>query len=477
MDETYERIFLEISEDERLFVRRCLAWIGVHNELYDDGIPCAILLQALEFDAEEASKANDGHFYDEESLRDICGCLLHVSPGVGFKLDFHAGLVQVVSFAHYTVREFLESDRISTSAAAYFRLGDQANLETIRTVLLAALDFGTYNSSEASGSDIDHAIGDYAALTCDFRSYCAATAIFSIVVYPDQIASQTELSRLTLRFLNPSGTHGQSVVRFLRDCETHLGLLSEAENDGFRFWTLRWTAEPILITMLLFSILIIVDNFERLAGVLLQDFQENLGWIHARLEFEMVLLDHRDRFITTVFKGPMIEFFAQESDSLNWGIQRRVRFLLDHGGALPDPTALLVSYVGVHQHNVDGECRGTSCLLRRLLDLGADPNGNGYTITPLQRAVAAWDYVGVETLLRAGADPNGIGNSSGTRWCGIYDDDCEGFEGSSALFICQEELELSKVHRVESESKRQMLEALLVKFGAESFSRRVVHKS
>lgn len=493
LEETYERIFLEISEEERFFVRQCLTWINFHSELYDHSIPCAILLQALQSGAEAVGEPNDGHFFDEESLREICGCLITVSLGSGFEI-YDAGNeledVPVVSFAHYTVREFLDSDRISTSAAAYFKHREQVKLDTLRTVLLTALSFGIYDSSGlGDGSDlnaerdldrVELKRSAFKNLTGDFRSYCAVTAIFSIAVYPDEIVSQQDLSRMTFRFLDPSSVPIQPTMRFLNDCQDGFFLLRQNGDllAYFRWWTLVWTAEPnstTATTMLLFTILSLVESFERLAGELLHYSKDKLDWVHEPLQFQLELMEDEEGgeeearygYHNITFNGPMIEFFAQEDQ----GEQSRVRFILDHGVALPNPTALLYAYVGSHSHNVDGECKGTSCLLRRIIDLGADPNDNSYTTTPLQIAVAAYDYNGVETLLGAGADPNRIGDPSGTRWRGIkrsYKD----LERLSALFICQ-----NKPRKKHSEPEQQMLEALLVQFGAKSFTAKQVLSS
>src|SRR2546421_4496669 len=49
LDETYDRIFLRIPEEERLFVYHALQWISYDNEIWRGAaaIPCSILLQAV----------------------------------------------------------------------------------------------------------------------------------------------------------------------------------------------------------------------------------------------------------------------------------------------------------------------------------------------------------------------------------------------------------------------------------------------
>lgn len=71
--------------------------------------------------------------------------------------------------------------------------------------------------------------------------------------------------------------------------------------------------------------------------------------------------------------------------------------------------------VGWHHHERNSGCTDY-CLVARLLQLGADPNGHGYRVCPLQIAAGAWDLEGVRVLLEAGADPNSTGDASGMVW-------------------------------------------------------------
>lgn len=495
LDETYERTFLEISEDERFFVRQCLIWINFHSELYNNSIPCAVLLQALQVGDEEAGEPNDGPLFDEESLKEVCGCLITVSQGYGFNIyDYDSVLeaVPVISFAHYTVREFLDSERIATGTAVSFKLGEQVKLSTLRVVLSTALKFGNNNSSGlddrinlddgshlCDDSDLcdysdfgepEHKRSVFEYLTAEFRSYCVATAFFSIAAYPEEIASQGNLRHMVFCLLDPSGGSTQLMIRFLNYCQHSFYLLSG--NHGslaeFNFWTLRWTAEPSSTTprtKILLSLLLIVESFEGLAGALLECSEITPDWVHEPLQFrhELAVYDEEGvggdfDIISVDFDGPMIEFFVQH----NRDNRPYLRFFLDCGACLPNPNALLQTYVGFHKHSMVNECEGT-CLLRRIIELGADPDCNAYTTTPLQIAVAQRDYNGADTLLGAGADPNQIGNPNGVRWCGTYRN-YDDLEGLSPLFICQNEM-----GEFGSESEWQMLEALLVKYGARSF--------
>ncbi|KAH6880034.1 hypothetical protein B0T10DRAFT_519626 [Thelonectria olida] len=458
LDETYERIFLEISDEERSFVRQCLRWIHFHNEQYDNNIPCAILLQALEFSNDEQREPKDECPYDEQDLKEICGCLVHVSPGYGFKIHDQGDeliheAIPVVSFAHYTVREFLDSDRISTSAVAFFMLEKQIELDIQRRIFLTALEFRASNFENLSLEDDseDLKVNVFRNLTGNFRSYCVVSAIFSISSHPSEIISYQDLNDHLFDMLNPLGAHAGPILQFLYLCQLH--------------W--RSTDKPsrtLECAMVLFSILVLADNFEPLAKGLFQKMKQSLDFVHTPLHFGMELEDADNNITWCEFNGRMVEFFAQAPGG--YGMGERLEFILDQGTTLHNPTAVLYSYVGRCRRDQDHEdrCDRDPRLLNRILELGCDPNGAEYAITPLQIAVAAFDFVEVETLLRAGADPNRLGDPDGVRWSGIFGNFYH-LEGMSALFICQD-----GSRKVHSEDERQMLEALLLQHGAESFA-------
>jgi hypothetical protein len=67
------------------------------------------------------------------------------------------------------------------------------------------------------------------------------------------------------------------------------------------------------------------------------------------------------------------------------------------------------------RHQFEMGCHD-SCVLLRLLQLGANPDPKGFQVTPLQIAVFSRDFAGVRTLLEAGADPNNTGDEQGIKW-------------------------------------------------------------
>ena len=116
LDETYDRIFLTIPEEDRPFVYHALQWIRFHNKLYGGrGIPVEVLIQAAEKSLVRLTASHLERFHDMETIRELCGCLINITME---KSIYHSNSsvipsVLAVSFAHYLVREYLDSSRMS----------------------------------------------------------------------------------------------------------------------------------------------------------------------------------------------------------------------------------------------------------------------------------------------------------------------------------------------------------------------------
>jgi hypothetical protein len=113
------------------------------------------------------------------------------------------------------------------------------------------------------------------------------------------------------------------------------------------------------------------------------------------------------------FEGSVVELFAQLAAYRLSVKPEQFRLLLEEGADFFDPSIVLLSFVGSHEHLEDCD---NYCYLSRLLQSGTTANVLGYRVTPLQIAIATRDFEGVKILLEAGADPNGTGDSSGIEW-------------------------------------------------------------
>src|SRR6202012_6250483 len=69
LDETYERIFLGIPEDDWLSVQHVFHWMVYHNDLFETSIPLSTLLQATQQSTSDLHSHDVVQIHDFESLR------------------------------------------------------------------------------------------------------------------------------------------------------------------------------------------------------------------------------------------------------------------------------------------------------------------------------------------------------------------------------------------------------------------------
>jgi len=132
LDKTYERLFSYIVEEERDFLQHVLYRICFHDLLFKGAkvLPAGLLIDSYtNSDTATIGLGSEGYLCDLESLKDTCGCL------VTFTVDKITEL-ETVDIAHYTVREFLESDRISVSPAAWLATVKETSYAGIMTSIL-----------------------------------------------------------------------------------------------------------------------------------------------------------------------------------------------------------------------------------------------------------------------------------------------------------------------------------------------------
>lgn len=93
-------------------------------------IEANVLLQAVLFRlgaTDVDSSFNAGLNSNSGIMRDSCGCLISFT---------HVGTVNYVALAHYTVKEFLYSDRIAHSSVSKFALSDSLVATTVGSTVL-----------------------------------------------------------------------------------------------------------------------------------------------------------------------------------------------------------------------------------------------------------------------------------------------------------------------------------------------------
>ncbi|KAH7009774.1 hypothetical protein EDB80DRAFT_610302, partial [Ilyonectria destructans] len=401
LDETYERIFLRVPDEARLVVYHALKWIYAHNALHQDNISLSNLIQALQRSADRGDSSQYEYDYNEALLREFCGCLIWpIQPRAS------------VSIAHYTVLEFLESTRIQNGPASFFAIDKEiAKLEFAKIVMHETLNSQENELWETDPNDLRERVAD--AMGEDFNLFSIVSSILAVHDWGPMLSRDITLSDLALAMFDPTNQHFQD----FKTAATYIGIYTDIFLDhnlsiSEQFWDLEWTQRATN------------DNVETLLNLLLTDKSCRLGWNFIQrvapgiwlqdsfgLKFEILDLKNYDDMVHYNFQGTIVEFFAQLTDI--W--PSRLRLFLDHTVGFFDPSRILVISVGWHNHDGNHDCTDY-CLLARLLQLGADPNGHGYRVCPLQIAAGAWDLEGVKVLLEAGADPNNTGDRSGIVW-------------------------------------------------------------
>ncbi|OBT87645.1 hypothetical protein VE02_02686 [Pseudogymnoascus sp. 03VT05] len=518
LDETYERIFLEIPLEDWAVVRQVFEWTLFHSKLYGTKVPCEIVIQALEKNP-LADTYGNGNFYDDTTIKELCGCLITISNGLPFGFSAVPEVDDEdendvfrppsISFAHYTVLEFLDSERISRSRASYFAFPkDHILLDLVKAAILMALNPTTYTDGHGSDEHLTYSAGNFLQNVVDkslnqdsdetqeteywsnrklignFAAYCAASAVLSINHWPEQISQSEGLNAFVFALYNPYAPHYNQLFHFLScleashsfvDTNTSLYDGGLRYDPGSTFWEIKWISPPLADVGAIFLLLLWTKSlvFTKRPDHGVQIFQ---AWAKTRLNFEMVVNRESEIRYTRAhkplptyrFSGQLLEILAQ----LGYFYPEEFRFFLGYKCEETDSSALLVSYIGSHAHVKN--CR-QSCPVEVLLQTGADPMGKNYYVTPIQIAVGMSDYEGCRMLLEAGADSNDTGNNFGAKW----EDDSylarfNALHGRSPLNILQVPWVIShEDDRYEDMSDFGKLsgriKALLLSYGARSF--------
>jgi hypothetical protein len=465
LDETYERIFQSISEEDCLFVRHVLEWIYYHNEVYGDSISCHVLLHAVERSSAKSNPVGRAYHYNEELLRELCGCLITIMPTANsVDGDVHRG----VSFAHYTVWEFLSSERIWNNRASFFAMKTETIiLECTKIVLLETINIPSNKTWE------DVVVGASFRRSFpleNFSAFSAASSIIALRKWGQAISKQNELSRLAFDTLDLSMSHSQPLKAIARELDK-IELFDIPEIDySQRFWLLRWKTQAEYTKASLLINLFYLDLTCELAKKFLESINiEEVMQTHLEVKVETYYSPGRGDQNQTEFDfdGTVIELFAQ----LAMDKPDPFKTLLKAGAQYIDPSAVFISFISSHSHShhrLDHTCE-SFCLLLKLLQLGADVNKSGLWVTPLQIAVARLDLAGVRVLLEAGAEPNSIGDRNAPQWnedslLGRFND----LRGLLPLSICREREDVDHCER-DNVDHREDIEVELLRYGASEF--------
>lgn len=110
LDETYDRILLKIPQKSSRLAHRVLRLLAFDNE----GIFSMLdnLVEAVVVDVEQLSFSPEKRLLDKNDLFEICTCLITLTSR------------NEVRLAHYSVKEYLVSERIHRGPATAFQISE-----------------------------------------------------------------------------------------------------------------------------------------------------------------------------------------------------------------------------------------------------------------------------------------------------------------------------------------------------------------
>lgn len=133
LDETYERMLCSIDEEYVEEARLILSLLCVS----DRPLTVKELAGALAIDPSKSGLDREGRSFSQDDPIEICLGLIETAASE----DMRGRPITIARIAHFSVREYLESDRIHQQGAAKFAIqNEQANTEMARICLVYLLD-------------------------------------------------------------------------------------------------------------------------------------------------------------------------------------------------------------------------------------------------------------------------------------------------------------------------------------------------
>ncbi|KAM5377938.1 hypothetical protein ACJZ2D_004842 [Fusarium nematophilum] len=391
LDETYERIFSCIDEYDRDLVRHTLQWLQFHNLAWytDVRLTGPVLISAYRMGTEESTPQNSA-LVDLELLKESCGCLVTWSLCDEDSFSNNSG-IEHATLAHYTVREFLESDR-ATRCSSFFRLQPGVpTQDVVNSVFSRAMNAKLL------------AVPDTFYEMTDLDDYCSTSALRSLWVFEKVIEPS-----LAFKFLDPSSS---SFPRLEID-DSYYSIWSETSfNPSYTDWKTLITDSPAAkLSLQLFQAGCLEPWKECLRQYGIRTvLKSTLSVTISGLSVPPFYGDDDDG--SREFQGTVLEyiiFTALSHEATEDQTERILSFIFNEGDHLGDIGCLVSYWVS--------RGWGAPDIFSQLLQAGACPDPEGFRVTPLQMACGLNQWEMVDLLLEAGADPNRTGDGDGVKW-------------------------------------------------------------
>ena len=481
---TYDALFQAISDDERLFVYLALRWIVFTHSVEGGGsIPYRVLTQAVEESIFHLTGSPSERFYDREVLADVCGCLINIrseplfsmGDGKDPKKYFNDG----VSFAHYTVSEYLDAN---TNLHSQIGLQSSPSSQVLWTFIFEKAN--EWLSEERR--EIDWLENGFSStLMEEFPVYSLPLACSCDEILAESLLEGDEnLQALVIKLFDPSNINYETFADLIRmlslnewSVVSHLQWFSSTI-DPIGSWFGSEEAEH------LFNLLQLPYDGSKSPIVERYLQREDIrNVLYSQCGFSKEIADWVDGEAPDAeFKGSLIEICAQGCFVSYVNYER----LLEIGAGTFDPSYVFLLFIGMH-------CRlnlsDGSEVFELLTKYGGDPNYQLHGITLLQVAVAGRNTNTVKELLKVGARPNDVPYGPYrpiTHEKSPLNLNFRCVQGLSPLIICRENFQdysgphvnpsLSHPPSIEQEGQIEeegkTIEDMLLSHGAEGFIRR-----
>jgi hypothetical protein len=384
LDEKYERILTSMPFETRDYAIRALHLLCAN--VWTSIPTIEILADAVSYDGSRESIDHQNNLLGIKSLQEICTCFISVSEVQ--KTDDLACNGHGVVLAHYTVKEFLFSERIVTGPVSDFHTSAEATTRVFYTMMFSYLL--DYYSCLPLGSPTlspqDHF----------FYKFCMQIWHYEIS-NNDIFKDDPILFNLILRFLHPSEPHWNcffaenwiqmDAEAFYRRASLFRGMAQASSSS---------TAVLVNFMHLQFGTIAerFMDQCEDLETAFTTFFT-----IDASLGLEGFLLD-----ICAFFH----EFKCMEIFRNRGAVRFDKQRVLFH--------AMRRDLDEFRDQNSFQTLNDTIVVA---LNIGATPNPPGFRFTPLQFAIFDYQRNVIETLLDQGALPNACGDPFGEIPAGI----------------------------------------------------------
>lgn len=283
-----------------------------------------------------------------------------------------------MTFAHYSVREYLESNRTLNAIFSHRTTGGGNPKDRLWKITLSEAQRIEPRSFWKSKPDFINELDVIRMVNSTFSVYCVVSAFLSLYLFLDQICQENTLKALAIDLLDPSMPHFPTMedTAYVVAHKSSLIPSHFILDQGFPC-IVQWHPDTKTELKHLYDLLQ-MTGFGRDCLPLVETFlqgKDPKSLLPAQVCFSrhMWTLCSDTETDMFTFKGSFIEVFAQLAvQSVD-----AFRFLIEVGAGLFDPSIALLLYIGGHSHWGEEDCNNF-CPLQRLLEAGADPNIGGY---------------------------------------------------------------------------------------------------